>query len=72
MSKKSKPLSELLAQEKPEVITEARKKADNMLLDIHLAELRALTAMSQSQLAQAMGVTQPTVASLEKEVKMCV
>ena len=67
MAKKSQPLSVLLAKEKPEVLQEAKRQAEDMLLDLRLAELRALTALSQAQLAEVMGVTQPTVASLEKK-----
>jgi transcriptional regulator with XRE-family HTH domain len=40
-----------------------------MLLDLRLAELRELTELSQTQIADAMGVKQPTVASLEKKGK---
>ncbi|USD65612.1 helix-turn-helix domain-containing protein [Vibrio sp. SCSIO 43136] len=69
MAKQSKPLSELLAKEKPEVLEQARLKADEMLLDLRLAEIRTLTNQSQVQIAQAMGVTQPTIASLEKKGK---
>lgn len=67
MAKKSQPLSVLLAKEKPEVLQEAKRQAEDMLLDLRLAELRALTELSQAQLAEVMGVTQPTVASLEKK-----
>lgn len=69
MTKKSKPLSELLSKEKPEVLKEAKLLAEDMLLDLRLAELRALTELSQSQIAEVMGVTQPTVANLEKKGK---
>lgn len=65
--KKSKPLSELLAKEKLKLLKEAKLKAEDMLLDLRLAELRELTELSQVQLAKAMGVTQPTIASLEKK-----
>lgn len=67
MVRKSKPLSDLLAKEKPEIINKAKQKAEEMLLDLKLAQLRELTELSQVQIAEAMGVTQPTVASLEKQ-----
>ncbi|MBB1466225.1 XRE family transcriptional regulator [Vibrio sp. SG41-7] len=69
MSKKSKPLSELDKKLSPKVLQEAKIKADDMLLDLRLAELRELTELSQTQIADAMGVKQPTVASLEKKGK---
>ena len=69
MTKKSRPLSELDKQLSPEVLKQAKSKAEEMLLDIKLAELRELTELSQVQIAKAMGVTQPTIASLEKSGK---
>ncbi len=69
MGKKSKPLSELDAKLSPEVLSQAKQKAEEMLLDLRLAELRELTELSQVQIANAMGVTQPTVANLEKSGK---
>lgn len=59
-------LDDLLASEQPEVIAAAREKADEVLLDLRLAELRQLVDMTQAQMADAMGVRQPTVAGLEK------
>ena len=69
MASKTKPLSELLAKEKPEVLIEAKQQAEDMLIDLRLSELREMTNLSQVKLAQAMGVTQPTIASLEKKGK---
>jgi DNA-binding XRE family transcriptional regulator len=69
MSKKSKSLNELDKKLSPKVLQEAKIKADDMLLDLRLAELRELTELSQTQIADAMGVKQPTVASLEKKGK---
>ncbi len=36
----TKTLDEILKNEKPEIVVNAKRKADAMLLDIHLAELR--------------------------------
>ena len=69
MAKKSKSLSELDKKLSSHVLKEAKIKAENMLLDLRLAELRELTEKSQVQIAEAMGVTQPTIASLEKKGK---
>ncbi|UJF18529.1 hypothetical protein L0B53_16135 [Vibrio sp. SS-MA-C1-2] len=46
MAKKSKPLSELDKKLSSHVLKEAKIKAENMLLDLRLAELRELTEKS--------------------------
>jgi len=56
----------LLADENPKVIAQARKKADEMLFDIHLAELREYAQKTQVDIASILGITQPTVAVIEK------
>jgi transcriptional regulator with XRE-family HTH domain len=60
-------LEELLAQEKPEVVAMAKEKAASMLLGIRLAELRKQAKFTQTEIAEALGVKQPTVASMERE-----
>lgn len=60
-------LEELLATEKPEVIATAQAMADEMLLNIHLAELRDRVRKTQNEMAQKLGVKQPTVAEMEKK-----
>lgn len=62
----SRTLSEILANEKPEVVAHAKELATEMLLNIHLAELRERVELTQQQIAQAMGVKQPTIAGMEK------
>ena len=57
---------QLLAQQKPEVVKAAREKADAMLIEIHLAELRKQAEMTQQKIAESMGVKQPTIAGIEK------
>lgn len=59
-------LDTLLAREKPHIVERAQKKADSILLEIHLNEVRALLQKTQEDMAKAMGVTQPTIASMEK------
>ena len=59
-------LDKLLASEKPEVIKRAQVKSENILLEIHLNEVRALLQKTQKEMAKAMGVTQPKIASMEK------
>ena len=57
----SKTLKEIMAQEKPEVVKQAKDMASEMLLNIHLAELREKVQLTQSDVANAMGVKQPTI-----------
>jgi DNA-binding XRE family transcriptional regulator len=59
-------LDTLLASEKPDVVKRAQAKAEGILLKIHLAEVRMLLQKTQNDMAAAMGVTQPTIASMEK------
>lgn len=59
-------LDRLLAREKPKVVRRAQTKADNILLEIRLGEVRSLLQKTQKDMAEAMGVTQPTIASMEK------
>src|SRR5690554_2779615 len=62
----ARTLEQLLANEKPEVVAEARKKANDILLNIHLAELRERLNITQADLARALGVKQPTISEMEK------
>lgn len=62
----ARKLKEILANEKPEVVAEARAKAEAMLLNIHLAELREHVQKTQVEMAQNLGVKQPSVAEMEK------
>lgn len=62
----ARKLKEILANEKPEVVAEARAKAEAMLLNIHLAELREHVRKTQVEMAQNLGVKQPSVAEMEK------
>lgn len=61
-----KSLRQLLAEEKPEVAAAARVQADEILLNIHLAELREKVNKTQVEMARALGIKQPTVAGMEK------
>jgi DNA-binding XRE family transcriptional regulator len=63
----TRTLKELLAEEKPEIVAAAREEADSILMDIHLAEIRRLAEKTQTELAVAMGVKQPTIAKMERD-----
>lgn len=65
----ARTLEQMLAAEKPEVVEAAKRKADEILLNIHLAEIRLLMEKTQVEVAKALGITQPTVAAMEKKGK---
>ncbi len=62
----ARTLEQILALEKKEVVKKAQKKAEEILLNIHLAELRELVQKTQVDLAGVLGIKQPTVAEMEK------
>lgn len=59
-------LEQLLADEKPDVVADAQRVAEDILLNIHLAELREKVQKTQVEMAQLLGIKQPTVAGMEK------
>lgn len=59
-------LEQLIAEEKPAVVADAQAIAADMLLNIHLAELREKVQKTQVEMAQALGLKQPTIAGMEK------
>ncbi|SRR5690554_2743088 len=62
----TRTLDQLLASERPEVVNRAKEKADEMLLELRLSEVRRLVEMTQAEMAEALGVKQPTIAGMEK------
>ena len=62
----ARTLENLLAAQKPHVVRAAREKADEMLLNIHLAELRQRVQLTQDDIARALSIKQPSVAGMEK------
>ncbi|AGB77649.1 putative transcriptional regulator with C-terminal CBS domains [Enterobacteriaceae bacterium strain FGI 57] len=59
-------LEQLLKDEKTEVVQQAEAMAEEMLLNIHLAELREKVKKTQMEIAESLGVKQPTIAGMEK------
>lgn len=62
----ARTLDQMLATEKPDVVAKAQKAATEMLLNIHLAELRSRVKLTQGEIATSLGVKQPTVSDMEK------
>ncbi len=56
----------LITDEKTEVAAEAQAMAADILLNIHLAELREKVQETQVEMAQALGIRQLTVTVMEK------
>jgi len=64
-----KGLKGLIATTDPKLVERAERKAAEMLLSIHLAEVRAKVQKTQQEVAFALDVTQPTVAEMERPGK---
>lgn len=62
----ARTLDQILANEKPEVVANAEQLATEMLLNIHLAELRERMNLTQEDIALSLGIKQPTVSDMEK------
>lgn len=62
----ARTLEQILKDEKPEVVARARKKASDILLNIHLAELRERMNLTQMDIAKALDVKQPTISDMEQ------
>lgn len=69
----AKPLNELLKKLNPDVIQAATERADKEILELRLSQLREQLELSQVEMAQRLGITQPSVLNLEKrgqEIKL--
>ncbi len=62
----SRTLEQLVESENSNIVERAKAKADAILLDIHLSEVRAKMEKTQNDIASALGVSQPTIAGMEK------
>ena len=67
----AKPLNELLNKVNPEVVQAAKEQAELEILELRLSMLRE--QLSQVEMAHRLGISQPSVANLEKrgqEIKL--
>lgn len=62
----AKTLEQLIAKEKPSVVAKAKERAAEIMLDIHLAEVRERAQKTQEEIAVSLGVKQPTVSDMER------
>lgn len=66
-------LNQLLAKRSPESQARIQQKAETKILEIRLRQLREELAMSQTELAKKMGISQPAIAAIEargEEIKL--
>jgi transcriptional regulator len=66
----AKKFKDLVAKMSPESRERARLKADVMLEQIRVSELRKAAGLTQAQLSVILGVTQPNIAKMEKKADM--
>lgn len=62
----AKPLNELLKKIDPTVVQAAKKQAQEEIFEMRLALLREELELSQVEIAKRLGISQPSVANLEK------
>ncbi|WP_277850713.1 helix-turn-helix domain-containing protein [Moellerella wisconsensis] len=58
-------LNELLAKQSPETQAKIEDRAEEIRREITLAKIREELKLSQTELAQSLGVSQPSIAKLE-------
>ncbi|MGL5798627.1 MAG: helix-turn-helix domain-containing protein [Plesiomonas sp.] len=69
----AKSLNELLKKVNPDVVQTAKERAEQEILEMRLSMLREQLKLSQVEMAQRLGISQPSVANLEKrgqEIKL--
>ena len=57
---------ELLAKQSPESQRRIKEKVEALRQEVVLSQLREELCISQTELAQAIGVSQPTIARMER------
>jgi predicted XRE-type DNA-binding protein len=65
-----KKFADLRAQMKPEAQAKAAAKANEMLAEMPLNELRQARGLSQKMLAEVLHIQQPSIAKMEKRTDM--
>jgi len=66
----ARKFAELRAQMRPDAQQRSKSRANQMLADINLAELRQSIGMSQREVAVVMNVNQPAIAKIEQRTDM--
>ena len=66
----AKNFEKLKKQMKPENLLKAKKKSKEMMTEMLLAEIRRGAGFTQEDLAETMGVKQPSLSKLESQADM--
>ena len=66
----ARPFKELEAKMSPERLARSKKRAKEMLHELHLHELRKAVALTQKQLAEALDINQAAVSKMENQSDM--
>lgn len=69
----AKPLNKLLKKVNPDVVQAATVRAEQEILELRISMLREQLELSQVEMAHRLGISQPSVANLEKrgqEIKL--
>jgi transcriptional regulator with XRE-family HTH domain len=66
----ARQFEELEAKMRPEVRDRAKARAKEMIAEMLLAEIRQAVGMTQEELAETLGVKQPTLSRLESQHDM--
>ena len=67
------PMNQLLEKVNPDVVKAAEQRAEKEILELKIAMLREQLELSQTEMAKRLGISQPSVANLEKrgaEIKL--
>lgn len=62
----ARKLNDMLASRTAKSQARIEKQADNLLMEVRIQAIREELAISQAELAAAMGISQPSVAALER------
>lgn len=62
----ARKLEDMLAERSAKSQARIKKMADEMLMEVRIQAIREAVALSQAQMADAMGISQPSVAALER------
>jgi len=65
-----KKFSELQAGMAPQRLARAKAKSKEMMAEMLLAEIRKQTGLTQADLAESLGIKQPTLSKLESQSDM--
>jgi len=65
-----KKFSELQASMDPKRLARAKAKSKEMMAEMLLAEIRKQTGLTQADLAESLGIKQPTLSKLESQSDM--